>query len=1244
MIQSWHGRLITTWLLAGGVGCGGILPALAEPMQIAQAQSLDSISAQRLIDEGTKLFRQGSKESLQQALVKFAEAIRVSQSANDKARMALAFLASGRASDDLGNQQQALAFYERSLSLYKALGDRSNEATTLGNIGAVYSALGEKQKALEYYNQALLLSRSVGNLSGEATTLNNIGLLYSSLGEKQKALNYYNQSLPVCRRVRNRSLEATTLSNIGAVYDALGEKQKALEYYNQALSLSRAVGDRSGDAATLHNIGAVYHALGEMQKALAFYNQSLLLSHAAGNRFREARTLDNIGGVYNQLGEKQKALKYYNQALPLSRAVGDRSGEASTLTGIATVYSTLGEKTKALAYYNQALPLVRVVGDRDGEATALNNIGLVYFNLGENKTALEFYNHAVPLTRAVGNRTSESTTFNNIGSVYSALGEKQKSLEFYNQALSLARTVGDRSGEATTLNNIARVYDELGEKQKALAFYNRALPISRAVGNRSGEATVLNNIGLVYSDLGEKQKALEFFNQSLLIKRSVGNRSGEANSFSNIGVVYFALGEKQKALENYNQALPLSRAVGDRAIEASVLNNIGLLHAALGENQKALEFYNQALPLRRAVNDRSGEANTLNNIGGVYHETREQQKALEFYNQALPLQRAVSDRSGEATTLNNIGGVYNALGENQRALEFYNQSLPLRRAVGDRSGEAITLWSVAYAYRTQNRLPEALTQINASIALIEQLRSNLKDDRLKTSYFATVQSYYQFKIDLLMQLHQQDPTKGYDAQALETSDQSRARVLRDLLTESRANITKDISPALKQRENDLIQTLNAREKQLVELAAKPNSDSAIDQLKTEIQQLLQQQQTLKTEIRQANPAYAQLQYPKPITLTEIQQQLTPDTLLLQYQLGKDNSYLWVIGKTSFTSHQLPKSSDIEKTVQAFRSSLLDVNDPDLGIPAQALSQQILGPAASQLGQKRLLIIPDGSLHKIPFAALAQPGVKDYKPLLETHEISYLPAASLIAPQYPNRAPAPKTIALLADPIFNLKDDRLTQKSSPTKKLEITETIARDRAARSLNLSRIPGTAVEANDIRKFISPTESTIVTGFDSTYNWVTTAPLNQYRYLHLATHGIFDEERPELSSLIFSLYNAKGEPQRAFLRLPDLFNLNLPTEMVTLSACQTGLGNSVPGEGLVGMTRGLMYAGAKRVTVSLWSVADQETAQLMQQFYRNLLDKNAPKMTHSAALRSAQLQMWQQGIHPYYWSAFVMQGEWRN
>ncbi len=899
--------------------------------------------------------------------------------------------------------------------------------------------------------------------------------------------------------------------------------------------------------------------------------------------------------------------------------------------------------TTAIQQFERALQLSQAAAQRPQRGLALVFLGRIYMALGEPTKALEYFNQALPIWRGLSGKSGEAVTLRNIGRAYMALGEPTKALDYTNQALLIFRAMSDRSGEASTLNNIGAVYDNLDENTKAQEYYNQALVIWRAVGDRSGEATTLNNLGGVYETLGEPTQALEYFNQALAIYRAVSDRSGEATALNNLGQVYSTLGEPTKAQEFYHQALPIFRFLGDRSGEAATLNNLGGVYDILGEPTKALEFYNQALPIRRAGGARSGEAATLNNLGGVYNDVGEPTKALEYFNQALPILRAVGDRSGEATTLNNIGRVYETLGKSTQAREYYHQALPIRRAVGDRSGEANTLSNLATLYRTENKLTDALQNINAAIQIIESLRSKLQNDALKTAYFASVQGFYQLKIDLLMQLHQQQPTRGYDAQALETADQSRARVLRELLVQANANINKDVSPELRQQEQILNQTIDTQEKQLVQLSRQPgNYIARITTLTQSITTLYAQRDDLKNTIRAANPAYANLQYPQSTTLAQIQQQLDPDTLILQYRLGEEQSYLWVIGHTRLKTYILPQRSDIRATVAAFRQELLN---PEQRAPATALTQQILTPAAADFGNKRLVIIPDGVLHTIPFAALNTPNSKTYNPLITQHEITNLPSASTIAILRTTVATKPrgnKQLAILADPIFRKDDPRLTGKTiQANNNLDLGEQIARGRTGRDLDLDRLPFTATEAKGILALVPNQDSTAAFGFDASYDWITDPKISQYRYVHLATHGFFDNDKPALSSIILSSFDAKGNDRKAFLRFPDLFNLNLPTELVVLSACETGLGNNVPGEGLVGMTRGLMYAGALRVAVSLWAVDDQATSDLMQDFYKNLWQT---KQSHAASLRQAQLTAWKQGKAPYYWAAFTLQGEWRN
>jgi len=727
----------------------------------------------------------------------------------------------------------------------------------------------------------------------------------------------------------------------------------------------------------------------------------------------------------------------------------------------------------------------------------------------------------------------------------------------------------------------------------------------------------------------------------------------------------------RQAITKWEEALPLWRSIGDRKWEATTLNNIGAVYNSLGEKQQALEFYKQALPLRRAVGDRRGEARTLNNIGLVYSDLGEKQQALEFYNQALPLTRAVGDRRGEATTLNNIGLVYSDLGEKQQALEYFNQALPLTRAVGDRSGEANTLFNVAFLQHSQGNLKEALTLMDSSIIIIEELRTKIGSQELRTSYFATQQDHYQFYIDLLMQLHKQNPNQGYDTKALHASERSRARSLLELLTEANADIRQGVEPQLLEQERTLQQKLDAIEKRRVQLFSGNYTQQQATAIEKEREQLLSQYRNIQNQIRTTSPRYAALTQPEPLTLTEIQQQiLDDDTLLLQYSLGSERSYLWAVSKTSISSYELPPTAEIEAAAKQFYKLLktpgfqledtrgsIRVENVKATKAVSQLSQILLAPVVEKLGNKRLLIVSDGALQYIPFSALPLPGTsgEDVVPLLANNEIVNLPSATtlgIIRQEQTTRKTAPKamptavrkaTIAILADPVFSSDDERVTNSKQQSNRTLPQQLL--DRSARETDIGvwqRLPGTRTEAEAIMALVP--DSKRVHGFDFAANreMITNPELSDYRIIHLATHGLLNSTNPELSGVVLSLFDEQGNSQNGFLRLHDVFNLNLPAELVVLSACQTGLGQEVKGEGLVGLTRGFMYAGSPRVLVSLWNVSDEATAELMKRFYRKMLQQD---LSATAALRAAQLEMQQetQWNSPYYWAAFTLQGEWR-
>src|SRR6266540_1941108 len=531
---------------------------------------------------------------------------------------------------------------------------------------------------------------------------------------------------------------------------------------------------------------------------------------------------------------------------------------------------------------------------------------------------------------------------------------------------------------------------------------------------------------------------------------------------------------KRKSVEKYHEALDSYRRASDRKGEAVTLDTIGEVYRSLGETQKALEKYNEALPILQAVGDRSGEAATLHNIGAVYRSLGEARKALEKYNEALQLSRAIGDRRFEAGTLNNIGGVYYSLGEIQKALEKFNEALLLRRAVGDRNGEADTLLGIARVEQKRGNLIQARQTIEQAIALVESLRTNIPTQELRSSYFANKQEFFDFYIDVLMQMRKQNPDAAFDAAAIAVSERARARSLLELLTEARADIRQGVDGSLLERERSLQQRLNARAAAQVSLLNRKHTPEQADAAAKEIAAITAEYEEAQAQIRARSPRYAALTQPQPLSLTEIQQQaLDEDTLLLEYALGEKRSYLWLVSPRSIDSYELPPRAELEAAARRVYELLTarpkhgTPPDPQLIAQARTLSRMLLGPVAPQFGGKRLVVVAPGALSYLPFAALPAPEDKkrpagDYEPLIAKHEVMSVPSASVLSTirrEMTGRQRVTKSVAVLADPVFESSDPRLTSAKNGNSSGETLPAPAADaelseltRAIRTMNFS------------------------------------------------------------------------------------------------------------------------------------------------------------------------------------------------
>lgn len=889
--------------------------------------------------------------------------------------------------------------------------------------------------------------------------------------------------------------------------------------------------------------------------------------------------------------------------------------------------------------------------------------------------AIKKLESAIPVWSELNDKYWLTWSLSKMGVLYFYLNHSEKAIEYSEEALKLARENRNRSEEGNICINLGSVYYNLGRYEKAIEYREQALTVFRDIKDRAGEARALNTLGSTYSSLSRYEKAIEYYEQSLVISREIKFRTNEGNVLYNLGRTYNSLSREEKAIEYLDRALTIYRETGQRANEGLALNVLGNSYLNISSFEKAIEYYEQSLAISREVKNRFGEASSLSNLGIACAGLKNNERAIGYYEQALAINREIKNRAGEAAALNSLGEVYFNLNDYQKAVGHLEQALAINREVGNKDRQALMLYNLARTNLAQGNIAQAQSDIEESLKVAESIRSDISSSESRTSLLARAQDYYRLYIELLMRQNQSALTKGFDVLAVETSERQRARSLLYLLTESKIDLRQGVDSALIERERTVAKQLEDKAQALIK-ADKPEQTAA---LKLEISRIENDLERAQTDIRKASPRYAALTQPKTLNLKEIQFQLDDDTVLLEYSLGKECSYLWAITKDSLTSYELPKESEIKENAlqvynlltarntrikgETFLQRKERISSAEAKLPASAklLSDMILKPAAAQMGNKRLVIVADGALQYIPFAMLPEPmnnknqtSINNLQPLVINHEIVSLPSASALAIQRNeliNHHPASKTLAVIADPVFDKTDERFktvastkndeTQSNASDEKRGL-EYIADANANGKLVIRRLPFTEREASGLLALVPKSSSFEATGFQANRETVMSGELAKYRYVHFATHGLLDAEHPGLSALVLSMVDAQGKAENGFLRANDIYNMKLPAELVVLSACQTGLGKEVKGEGLVGLTRGFMYAGARRVAVSLWNVNDKATADLMERFYRGMLKQNERP---AAALRAAQIEMWKQKAwqSPYFWSAFIIQGDWR-
>ena len=851
---------------------------------------------------------------------------------------------------------------------------------------------------------------------------------------------------------------------------------------------------------------------------------------------------------------------------------------------------------------------------------------------------------------------------------------------------------------------------------QAVEKFSQAIMIWRSLGERYEEAVAVYGRGWSYRSLGDYYNAIRDLRQAATQMETLQDRNGEAVARSALAWLYNYVGEIEQARESFRQALGTYQSLGNLRGQAITIYGIGLTHQLASETDQALEYFDRSLELRRKVGDRSGEVLTLSAIGITYDYLGRSEKAIEYLQRALELSRTLGGLNIQALPLTRLGWAHLTSRQLEKSRDYFEQALRSYQSTGDRESETLVRYGLARVEMEQGRLDEARRHIEASLEITESLRGLNSSLQLRSTYLALAQDHYQLYIELLMRLHRGDPTAGHAAAALHVSERGRARSLLDALAEAQIDLRGGVDSQLIAEESRLQRKLNDLSAAQMRLFSRKYTPEQAEALDANIKATFDLLEEIRANIKRANPGYAALTQPQVVSVERIQRELLDDgTLLLEYALGEERSYLFLVSPSSLQTFTLPPRAEIEARARRVYELLsarapdsrgetpqqrqARIAEADAELPRQAaeLSRMILAPAAAQLGEKRLLIVAQGALQLIPFAALPEPGAEgrgDGKaggrsggetdregvrppgppsprppvpstPLLVKHEIVNLPSASTLAAlrrETAKRQPAPKTLAILADPIFETGDERLklsdaqTQRATQPAPDRSGQTAARERpqhlaraieAFREANdefaFPRLTSTQWEAEQIAKLAPADQVFKALSFDANLQLATSGKLSDYRIVHFASHSFINARRPDLSGIVLSLVDQRGQEQDGFLRLHEIYNLKLPADLIVLGGCRTGLGKEIQGEGLMSLTRGFMYAGAPRVIVSAWEVQDRPSATLMVKFYRYLLGPK--RLSAAAALRAAQIEMSRdkQFAAPYFWAGFTLQGEWK-
>ncbi|XP_044170358.1 tetratricopeptide repeat protein 28-like, partial [Acropora millepora] len=948
------------------------------------------------------------------------------------------------------------------------------------------------------------------------------------------------------------------------------------------------------------------HSLSDYCKATKYHEKHLKIATEIGDRGGEGRGYGSLGNAYQSLGDYRKAIEYHEKHLKIAKEIGDRNGEGGTYGNLGNVYQSLCDYQKAIEYHKKHLAIAREIGDRGGEGRAYGNLANAYQSLGDYRKAIEYHEKHLKIAKEIGDWNGKGGTYGNLGNAYQSLGDYRKAIEYHEKHLKIAIEIGDRGGEGRGYGSLGNAYQSLGDYRKAIEYHEKHLKIAIEIGDRGGEGRGYGSLANAYQSLGDYRKAIEYHEKHLKIAIDIGDRGGEGGAYGSLGNAYQSLCDYRKAIEYHEKHLKIAIEIGARGGEGGAYGNLGNAYHSLSDYCKATKYHEKHLKIATEIGDRGGEGRGYGSLGNAYKSQGDYGKAIEYYEKHLKISIEIGDLGGEGRGYGSLGNAYQLLGDYRKAIEYHQKHLQIAIEIGHRDGEARTYGSLGNAYRSLGDHRKAIAYLEKNLKIAKEIGDQAGEG---TAYYNIGIAFYCLKeienavdnflsaVDvynsLRYQLKSQD---NWKINFREVHEEAYTALWVSLLR------IKKIDEALFAAEQGRAQTLS--DNLLIQYKLDASLSSATMDTK-EIKSRFHTEISSPTLFLATKDFTTNIWFLRKGKKVRFRQgrlegdKTEKDPLLALLQSSLEN-----IGAED-TKRCEDRTFDEIGNEGSFS---IDVRGegvgkpplPPLENPFKPFYDGVIDPILDMIESQddELVIVPDGALCLTPWSAVFESIRIRIVPSLTSYELI------LSVPEGHHKK---KGALLVGNPC--LKELKKPLDDLPCAQEEV------EMIASILKTTPLTGIHAAKAEVMKRMS-----------------------SVGLIHIAAHG--NKKKGEIALSPNPGWSSKFPHRKDYiLKMSDVHAANLRARLVVLSCCHSGRGRVLKGEGVVGIARAFLAAGARSVLVTLWAIDDEATMVFMKSFYQQLKEGK----TASAAVQQSMkfLRESDQFSEMKYWAPFQLIGD---